>query len=121
MKCIIADRFARGLLHPRVQRVSQRLAFVLDREINERRGPPENCGASAGFEVVCAGGPAEGHVEVGVHVDATGKHIFSCGIDNLPRVVARKSLAEGGDLGSADSNVALEGVSWGGDPAVYDD
>ena len=70
---VVDGGFVVGFGHPGVEGVAEGLAFVLDGEIDERRGAAEGCGDCAGLEVVGAGGAAEGHVEMGVDVDAAGE------------------------------------------------
>ena len=69
---VVDGGFVVRFWHPGVERVAESLAFVLDCEIDERGRAAEGCGDRAGLEVVGAGGTAEGHVEVGVNVDAAG-------------------------------------------------
>ncbi len=69
---VIGHGFAFGFFHPGVEGVAQRLAFVLNGEIDQRGGAAEGRGARAGLEIVGAGGAAEGHVQMRVHVDAAG-------------------------------------------------
>src|ERR1700674_4317117 len=105
MKRIIANGFAGRFLHPGIESRSQRLAFVLDSEIDQRCRPAESRGARAGFEIIRARGPAEGHVKMGMHVDSAGKHELPRGVDNLSRILSRQALADGGNLSIADRNV----------------
>ena len=80
---IVADGFVVSLSHPGVEGLAEGLAFVLDGEIDQGGGAAEGCGAGAGFEIVGAGGAAEGHVEMSVHVDAAGKNVLAGGVRSL--------------------------------------
>src|SRR5438270_10767003 len=106
MKRVIANRFVGRFLHPGIESRSQGLAFVLDCEINKRGRPTESRGACAGLEVICAGGAAERHVEVGMHVDSAGKYILTRSVDDFPRVFSRKALADCGNFSLVDRDVA---------------
>ena len=121
MKRVIANRFAGGFLHPGIESRSQRLTFVLDGEIDQRCRPAESCGARAGFEIIRARSPAERHVKMGMHVDSAGKHILARRIDNLPRILSRQALADGGNLSIADRDVACVSVGCSGYATVNDD
>ena len=63
------------------QRVVQRLAAVLDREVDDRRRAAERGGDRAGLEVVGRRRAAERHVEVRVDVDAAGQHVLARRVD----------------------------------------
>jgi len=69
---VVGDGFVVGFLHPGVEGLAERLAFVLDGEIDERGGAAKGGGNGAGLEIVGAGGAAEGHVQMGVDIDAAG-------------------------------------------------
>src|SRR5205814_4584127 len=81
MECIIRNRLRSCLLHPGVERSSQRLAPVLNSEINQGRGAAECGSAGAGLEVVSAGSSAERHVEMRVHVDPAGHNVLALGVE----------------------------------------
>ena len=66
---------ALGLFPPGVERVAHARAARLDGEIDDGGGAAEGRGARAGFEIVARSGAAEGHVEMGVDVDAAGHHV----------------------------------------------
>src|SRR5260370_6238691 len=115
---VVGDRFGLGFLHPGVESLAQGLSFVLDGEIDERGGAAKGCGDGAGFEIVRAGGAAEGHVEVGVHVDAAGEHEVIGGVDDAAGVFDRKPCADGGDLVANNADVGGASISRGDDRAV---
>src|SRR5271157_131063 len=98
MKRIIANRFAGRFLHPGIKSRSQSLPFVLDGKIDQSGRAAESRGARSSLEVIRARGAAEGHVEVGMHVDSAGKHILTCRIDDLSGILTRKTLPDGRNL-----------------------
>ena len=120
MKRVIADCPAGRLLHPSIKGSSQRLASVLDGEIDERSRAPKRRRARAGFEIVGAGRAAEGHVEMSVHVDAARENVPVGGVDDLLRVVARKIVSDGFDFAVGNGDVAGVGIGRG-DHAPVDD
>ena len=121
MKRIIANRFARRFLHPGIEGRPQRLTFVLDGEIDQSRCSAKSRGARPGFEIIRARGPAEGHIEVGMHVDSAGKNILTRRIDNFPRILARQALSDSGNFSSVDRDVARVSVRCRDDATVNDD
>jgi len=121
MKCVIANRFAGGFLHPGVESGAQTLAFVLDGEVNERCRSTESCSPRAGLEIIGAGSASEGHIEVSVYIDSSRKDIFAGSIDDLSSVLARQALADGGNLSRVDGNIAGVSIGRSGDSAVNDD
>ena len=98
MERVVGHGFAIGLFHPRVEGMAQRLAFVLNREIDQRGRAAEGRGARAGLEIVGAGGAAERHVQMRMHVDAAGNDDAALGVENLGGVVDGKFLADRDDL-----------------------
>ena len=74
VQAVVDAGFAFGLLPPGVEGIAHLRAFGLDGEIDDGGGAAERRGAGAGFEIVGGGGAAEGHVEMGVDVDAAGHH-----------------------------------------------
>ncbi len=88
---VVDGGFVVSFGHPGVEGVAESLAFVLDGEIDERRGAAEGCGDRAGLEIVGAGGAAEGHVEVGVDVDAAGEEEEVGGVDGVGGVFGLQS------------------------------
>src|ERR1017187_3037231 len=121
MKRVIANRFAGSFLHPGIEGRSQCLALVLDGEVDQCCRPAEGRGARSGFEIIRTRGSSEGHVEVSMHVNSAGKHIFARRVDNLPRVLSRKALPNRGDLSTADRDVAGVGVGRSGYATINDD
>jgi hypothetical protein len=93
----------------------------LDSEIDQRGGASEGGGDGAGLEVVSAGGATEGHVEVGVDVDAAGDDEKASGVDHLADVRDGELSGDGRDLVAADADVGDVGVRGGDDGAVAND
>jgi len=58
------------------QRLSQGLAFVLNSEVDSVVVPPK-AAARVRFEIVGAGGAAERHVQMRVHINAARENIFT--------------------------------------------
>ena len=110
MEGIITDSFVRRLLHPGVESCSQRLALVLNREIDQRRGSPKRGSSRAGFEIVGTMGTAKGHVQVRVHVDSAGQNVLARGVNDLAGIFARQALANGIDFAAPDGDVGRVGV-----------
>ena len=102
--------------------VMQRLAAVLDREVDDRRRAAERRGARAGLEVVGRGRAAERHVHVGVDVDAAGQHVLAGGVDHLVDVGGGdvERHADDGDLLVLDQHVARVLIDRGDNRAVLD-
>ncbi len=96
------------------------LAFVLDGEVDERGSAAEGGGDGAGLEIVGAGGAAEGHVEVGVDIDAAGNHEAAGSVDNAPGIFDGKLGREGSDFVAVDAHVGEGSVGGGYDGAVTD-
>ena len=121
VKCIVADSLARRFAHPRVERLAQLLAFVLNGEVDQRCGAAERRGPRAGFEIVGAGRSAERHVEMSVNVDAAGEHELVRCIENLGRILSRAGRSDGGDLAIRNGNVGFVRVGCRDHRTVLDD
>ena len=110
-----------GFLHPRIEGLAESLSFVLNSEIDQRGGAAEGRGDGAGLEVVGAGGAAEGHVEVSVHVDAAGNDEKASGVNHLAGVLDGELRGDGGNLVAVDADVGDVGIGGGDNGAVADD
>ena len=86
-----------------------------------RGGAAEGRGARAGFEIVGAGGAAEGHVEMGVAIDAAGEDVHAGGVDDFGRRSFRDAGADFLDDFAFDQDVGGECVRGGDDGAVADE
>ena len=117
---VVGNSFIVGLFHPGIERLAEALALVLDGEIDERSGAAEGCGDGAGLKIVGAGGAAEGHVEVGVHVDAAGDDEHANSVDDAGGVLDGEASGDGGDLFAVDAEIGDGGVGGGDDGAVTD-
>ena len=105
-KRVVGHGLAVGLFHPGVERVAQRLALVLNGEIDQRGRAAEGRGARAGLKIVGAGGAAKRHVQVRVHVDAAGNDDAARRVEQFRGVLDGQFLANGGNLPAADADVA---------------
>ncbi len=102
VKRVIDRRFAGGLSVPRLDRVGERIALLMQREIDDRRRAAERRRRRSRSEVVGRRRAAEGHVEVRVRIDQ-------------PRENVRPDCVEG------RVTVALDFASDGRDRAVFDE
>ena len=68
---------------PGLERLAETLALPLDAEVDVARRPAERRRPLAGLEVVDSDRAAEGHVQMGMRVDATRQHVLSGRIDRL--------------------------------------
>jgi hypothetical protein len=93
----------------------------LDSEIDERCGAAEGCGNRTGLEVVGACGAAEGHVKVGVNVDAAGDNKKSRGLNDLACVLDWELIGYRRNFVTVNTNVRSEGVRRRDDRAIADD
>ncbi len=120
VEAIVDDGLAFGLLRPRFPRVMQRLTLVLDREIDDGRGPAERRGGRARLEIVGGRRAAERHVEMRVHVDAAGQDVLAVRVDRLVRGHVER-CPDQRDLLVFDEDVALVLIDRGDDGAVLDE
>ena len=109
-----------GFLHPGVESLAERLAFVLDGEVDQCGGAAESRGDGAGLEIVGAGRAAEGHVEMRVNVDASGDDQTAGGVDHFARVFGGELGSDGGDFIAVDADVGEASIGGGYDGAVAD-
>ena len=79
---VVDAGLALGLGAPGLEGLGHRMAHGLQGKVDHRCGAADGRGARAPLVVVRAHRPAEGHVEVGMHIDAAGKHQHSRGIDD---------------------------------------
>src|SRR5439155_21136198 len=117
---VVGDGFVVGLFHPGVEGLAERLAFVLDGEVNERGGAAKGGGDGAGLEIIGAGGAAEGHVKMSVNVNAAGDDEAASGVEDAAGIFRGKLGGDGGDFVAGDANVGEERVRCGDDCAVAD-
>ena len=100
---VVGDGLVVRFLHPGIEGLAERLAFVLDGEVDERRGAAKSRGDGAGLEIVGAGGAAEGHVEVRVNVDAAGDQQQARGVNDAAGVLGGKLRGDGADAVAGDA------------------
>ena len=121
VKGVVGHGLAVGFFHPGVERVAQGLALVLNREIDQRGRAAEGRGARAGLEIVGAGGAAERHIQMRVHVDPAGNDDAALGVENFRGVVDGEILADRDDLAAGDADVGRVRIRCGDDRAVAND
>src|SRR5579859_4168252 len=107
--------------HPGIKGLPQSLSFILNGKIDERGRAAEGCSDGAGLEIVGAGGAAEGHIQMCVHIDTARNDEKSCGIDDAASIVDGELSSKRRDFVAADAEVRGEGVHRGNDRAVADD
>src|SRR2546426_2822446 len=120
VESVVGDGFVVGFLHPSVEGLAEGLAFVLDGEVDERGSAAKGGGDGAGLEIVGAGGAAEGHVEVGVDVDAAGNDEHAGGVEDARGVFGGKPGGDGRDFVAVDAHIGEGSVGGGYDGAVTD-
>ncbi|MNS61084.1 hypothetical protein D3C72_941010 [compost metagenome] len=101
---VVDGGLALGLGVPGVQALEGGAALGLHGEVHHRGGAAEGRGAGAGLEVVGAVGAAEGHVEVGVGVDASRNDQLAGRVDHGVRRHV-EVLADEGDALALDEDV----------------
>ena len=74
---------------------------------------------AAARKIVRTGSAAKRHVEMGVNVNAAGKNVFFCGVDNPDCVLMRK-LADRSNLAVTDGHIRDKSVNRCGNPSVRD-
>ena len=121
MEGVVDGGFALGFLSPGVEGRAQGLALVLDGEVDERGGAAEGGGDGAGLEIVRAGGAAEGHIDMGVDVDAAGNDHQALSGQRLASGFAREFSGDGRDAAVNDADVGDVGVGGGDDGAALDE
>ena len=108
-------------MHPRIKGRTQRLAFVLDCEIDQGCGAAECGRAGAGLEVIGTGGPAKRHVEMRVDIDSTRHDVLALSIDDARRIVLGQASANGVDLAVDNSYICCISVRRGHDSSILDE
>jgi hypothetical protein len=121
VKAVIGHSPRRGFLHPCVQRRAQGLSLVLNGEVDDGGSAAKSCRARSGFEIVGAGGAAEGHVEMSVNVNAAGQDIFVARVENAAGILPRKLFRDRYHLAIGNRYVGGVGVRSGDDGAIGND
>jgi hypothetical protein len=106
-----------GLVVPHPQRIDQALIGCGQREVDHHGGSARERGAGAGLEIIGRVGAHEGHLQMGMRIDAAGHDIAAGGVE---LGVADEVGADGGDLAALDQHVGLVGQVGGDDGAVFD-
>ena len=92
MQPVVDARLAVALGQPGFQSLAHGVAPGLQGEVDDGGGSAYGCGDGAGAVIVGRYGAAEGHIQMGVHVDAAGHHQQAGGIDH--------GVAGGGNVGA---------------------
>ena len=108
VEAVVGDGVLR-LREPAIETLSQPLAVVLQREVDDRRGAAERGRAGPRLEVVRAEAAAERQLHVRVHVDAAGHHVAPGRVDHAVRVDGH-ARADRRDLLVLDHDVGLGGL-----------
>jgi len=109
MKAIVNAGFALGLLPPRIERGAHLGSAGLDGEVNDCRGSANGRSPGAGLKIVGGVGAAEGHVQMGVCVDATGQQQEAGCIDDCVCGGGWNSPANLLDDRTVDQQIGLSG------------
>ncbi len=94
VEAVVDRRLAVRLRPPRVERVTERLPAVLDREVDDGGRAAVRRGDRARLEVVGGRRAPERHVEVGVDVDPAGEDVLALSFDDTVRGL----IPEGGQI-----------------------
>ncbi len=118
VKSVVDDGLSFRPLHPSLEGGVEPLPEVLDGEVDEGGCTAVSGGDGAGLEVVGGSRAPEGHVQVGVDIDASGHDQLAGGVDH---VVGGKvqPLPDEGDHAPVDVEVRLVAVRCGDDGAVF--
>ncbi len=82
VQSVVDAGLAVALGQPGFQSLTHGVAAGLQGEVDDGGGSAHGCGDGAGAVIVGGYGAAEGHVEMGVHVDAAGHNEETGGIDH---------------------------------------
>jgi hypothetical protein len=119
---VVDQRAPFGLGVPGVERLPERAALLLDREVDDGGGAAVGRRQRARLEVVDRARAAERHVEMGVRVDAARDDVLALGVDGaigLPELGPGRHQRR--DLAVLDPQVGGEGVRRGDAGAVGDE
>src|SRR5262249_51761784 len=103
-----------------VEAFAQRLALLLDREIDQRGGPAVRGRDRPRLEIIRRRGAAKRHVEVRVRVDAAREDIFSGRVDALVGL-ERNLRGDHADPSVLDQQIRFVGIAGGDDGAARND
>ena len=106
MQSIVDAGLAVALGQPGFQSLTHGVAHGLKGEVDDRGGSAHGCGDGAGAVIVGGDCAAEGHIKMGVHIDAAGHNQETGGVDY--GVAARRNV--GGDL--PDRLSVTQDVGW---------
>jgi hypothetical protein len=115
----VDDLLALRLPAPLLERVREGRARRLDHEVDVTGRTAERGSGLARRDVVDRHRPAEGHVEVGMRVDAAREHVLAGRIDQTVRIDI-EGLSDHRDPLTVDEHVADVVIGGGDDPATLD-
>lgn len=125
VEAVVDGAVALGLGVPGVQALAQGVPDALDGEVDDGGRAAPGGGAGAGLEGVGGVGAAEGHLHVGVPVDAARNDVLAARVDDVlggERLGRRGAgRGEGGDAAVLDQDVGVDLVGRGDDEATADD
>jgi hypothetical protein len=81
VEAVVDQRLPVRLRMPSFERFCERLALALDAEVDVAGRAAAGSGSLARLEVVDRDRAAEGHVQIGVGVDAARQHVLARGVD----------------------------------------
>ena len=116
MEAVIAHGIAGGPAAPFLEGRAQRIALLLQDEVDDGGGAAVQGGAGTGFVGIGRKRAHKGHFEVHVRVDAAGHDELAGAVDDL-RAFGRQVAAEGYDGFAFNQNIA-DGIGIGGDDAA---
>src|SRR5579871_6961745 len=94
VKRVVTHRLVGCLAHPGVKGLAQGLAFILNREIDQRSRASESGGPSTRFEIVSTRSPSKRHVKMRVHIDASRQHESPTRVDQVSRILRWQILPD---------------------------
>ena len=119
VKGVVHDGLALRFLAPGVEGPGEGLALFLGGEVDDRGRAAEDRAQGARSEVVRRPPPREGHVEMGVRVDAAGDHHEAARVDDVRR--AGELGSHGRDPPPLDGDVRDEALGRGDERAALDE
>src|SRR5260370_27272868 len=86
VKRVVNHSLAISLFHPGVESLMERLAFILNSEVDQGGCSAMCCCHGARFEVIRTLCSTERHVQMCMHIDTAGHHITVGGVDDLASI-----------------------------------
>src|SRR5947209_1566294 len=105
MESVIRNRLALRFLHPRIERLPQALAFILNREINQSGCAAESRGNRASLEIIRARCAAKGHIQMRMHINSARQYQMIRSIDDSRRIFDWELRANRADFLALDADI----------------